>query len=179
MRTARYPCQERLVNQRRSFPRLLFATAFVVPLLLLGFGAILTTFYHVAACPLCIVQRLLYLMVSLAALGGLIWYRSRQLTIASAIAVFAVSAGGAGVAGYQKYLQLHPFTATCGDGSSWWERLVAWLGNLLPILFKAEGLCSDDTWSLFGLSIVDWSLAAFVGLALLAVLALLFRQIRT
>lgn len=138
----------------------------------------MTVFFNIAACPLCIVQRVLYLLVSLISLFGLVAAEKALCRVASALSIAVVAASGAAVAGYQIYLQRNPFTATCGDGTAWWERLVDQAGQLLPMLFKADGLCSEDTGSILGLTIPEWSLLAFCGLFVLGLLALLLRQRR-
>jgi protein dithiol:quinone oxidoreductase len=153
-------------------PRALFAFGVIAPLSLVAFAIVLTSFYQVAACPLCIVQRMLYLAIALAFFVGLLASNYIVRTLA-ALSVTAFSAVGAAIAGYQIYLQHHPFAATCGDGTAWWERIVEQAGQTLPILFKANGLCSENTWSLWGLSIVEWSLLAFGGFFVLGIITLL------
>jgi disulfide bond formation protein DsbB len=59
---------------------------------------------------------------------------------------------------------------------AWWEELVDWAGDQVPILFRASGLCSDPAWKFLGLSIADWSLGMFALLLLLAAHTLLRRQ---
>ena len=157
-------------------PRSLFALGFTVPTLLVGFAVVLTLAYQIAACPLCIVQRLLYLLIAFASLLGFVRSRSSLSRFFSVLIIMACSAGGAAIAGYQIYLQRNPFSATCGDGTAWWERMVDQVGQVVPFLFKAEGLCSDSTWGLLGVSIVEWSLLAFVGLFLLGVFLLFVRD---
>jgi disulfide bond formation protein DsbB len=152
-------------------PRLLFALASAIPLLLVGFAAALTVLGNVAACPLCIVQRMIYLLIALVALIGYSRSNSAPCRTVMAFLIGVFSLSGAAIAGYQIYLQLHPFVATCGDGSAWWERMVESAGQAMPMLFKAEGLCSDSRWTMLGLSIVVWSLLAYLGLFLIGLLA--------
>lgn len=156
-------------------PRVLFALGVVVPVVLVAVGVVLTVFFQVAACPLCIAQRMLYLAVALASALGLAFASCRML--AAPLVILSAAAGGA-VAGYQIYLQRNPFVATCGDGTALWERMVEQAGQWLPLIFKADGLCSDNSWSLLGLSIVEWSLLAFSGLVVLGALSLFFRPQR-
>ncbi len=156
-------------------PRVLFTLGVLVPTALVLAGVVLTVFYHVAACPLCIVQRGLYLAVALASLFGLACAPRRIVRICTALIAATFAAGGAAIAGYQIHLQRNPFVATCGDGTAWWERLVEQAGELLPWLFKADGLCADTASPLLGLSIVEWSLLAFSGLFLGALLTLFSR----
>jgi disulfide bond formation protein DsbB len=132
-------------------------------------------FYHVAACPLCVVQRMLYLAIALASLAGFVWISVRAVRTLAALLITVAAAGGAAIAAYQIYLQRNPFAATCGDGTAGWERMVQAAGEMVPFLFKANGLCSDSTWSLLSLSIVEWSLLAFSGLCVIGLAALFSR----
>ncbi|MFY9328320.1 MAG: disulfide bond formation protein B [Georgfuchsia sp.] len=157
-------------------PRALFALTLIGPVALVGVGAVLTLRYNIAACPLCILQRMLYLAIALVSAFGLVFVSRQSIRIVAALSTAALAACGTAITGYQIYLQRHPFAATCGDGMAWWERLVEQAGQVLPTLFKAEGLCSDDSWSLFGLSIPEYSLLAFCGLFILGIVALFSRQ---
>ena len=159
-------------------PRILFALGAIVPIVLVGVGVVLTLFYNVSACPLCIVQRMLYLAIALASGLGLAFVSRNAARVVAALFTLALAASGAVIAGYQIYLQRHPFVATCGDGAAWWERMVEQAGQWLPAIFKAEGICSDNAWSLFGLSIPELSLLAFCGLFILGIPALFYRQPR-
>lgn len=151
--------------------RALFALVALVPAALIGFAVILTVGYGIAACPLCVVQRMIYLGIALAALCGFL-AAGRGVAVVAAVLMLTLAATGGAIAWHQLYLQRHPFAATCGDGTAWWERLVDQAGQAIPMLFRADGLCGSSNWSMFGVSIVEWSLLAFSGLALLALLTL-------
>lgn len=157
--------------------RPLLALGVIAPILLVAFGAILTLFYDITACPLCIVQRMLYLAFALAFAAGLVFASHHVARVIAVLFALAFAGTGAAIANYQIYLQRHPFAATCGDGTAWWERMVEQAGQLLPSLFKAEGICSENVWSLFGLSVPELSLIAFCGLFVLGLLALFSRKI--
>lgn len=120
-------------------------------------------------CPLCVLQRIALITAGLFALAGLLAARSRggQLT---ALALSALGAlGGAGVAGWHTWiLAFPPESMACGRPFQWFHEdfpLVVWL----PRLFRGDGDCLSNEWSLFGLGIPHWSLLGFVFvLALLA-----------
>jgi protein dithiol:quinone oxidoreductase len=76
---------------------------------------------------------------------------------------------GAGVAGYQVWLQHQPaamFTCMGGDPNMI-ERIVDWLGKLSPSLFLATGVCQDTALLVFGYSLAVWALVAFLATAVL------------
>ena len=147
----------------------------LLPMLLVAIAVSLSVYQQLAACPLCIVQRMMYLGVAFASLAGL--FAGRQVVARTIAAVLAVSfsIAGAIAASYQFYLQRNPFAATCGAGSSWWERVVERAGEFWPLLFRADGLCSDDSWKLMGLSLAEWSVVAFVGCLFLAICSALLK----
>jgi disulfide bond formation protein DsbB len=80
------------------------------------------------------------------------------------------------VAGYQVWLQRVATDVSCAQDQPWWERLVDRAGEWMPLLFRASGLCSDPAWTFLGLSIAEWSLAAFSGLILVSLYGMLQRD---
>lgn len=155
--------------------RTLFAASFTLAFGFFAGGVALGVLLHLAACPLCIIQRMLYLSFAFAALLGLV-FRGSSAGRGSAKALMLLSAGtGTFVAGYQTWLQHFPTGIGCAANSPWWEEFVYWAGEKLPQLFQAGGMCEDSSWKLFGLSIAEYSLVAFSGLTVLAVYALVRR----
>ena len=128
---------------------------------------------RLAPCPLCIFQRLLYMVVGLVALAGVL-LPGRRLLWSALIA--ALASGGVAVAGYQTWMQAFPLLATeCGySDSNAIERLVDWLGMQWPSLFLATGFCTSREWEFLGLSMANWSLLVFAGIVGYA--ALLFMR---
>ncbi|HWU84999.1 MAG TPA: disulfide bond formation protein B [Rhodocyclaceae bacterium] len=135
-------------------------------------GLYLAQTLNLAACPLCILQRMLYLALALAALVGLLLPRCRLSQILVALGSVIIAGTGAFVAGYQVWLQRFAADASCTANSPWWEGFVYWAGEKVPLLFNATGLCSEAGWKFLGLSIADWSLLIFSGLTVLALIAL-------
>jgi protein dithiol:quinone oxidoreductase len=119
---------------------------------------------HLAPCPLCIFQRVLYLAISLLALGGFVLPLVKGLWAAL---IAAVAALGIGVAGYQTWMQAFPqFAHECSyTDPDLIERLVDWLGMQVPSLFLATGFCATRDWEFLGLSMANWSLLVFAGIA--------------
>jgi len=151
----------------RSDPRLPFLICGGVSLMLVVFGVLLAEFMRLAACPLCIWQRILYLLIALlAGIGLLLGSGLGRRVIAFLMTTSAAT--GAGIAAYQTWLQSLPIPIPCGVDQPWWERFVNWAGEQLPLLFKGSGLCSDPSWVFIGLSIAQWSLLLFLGLLALS-----------
>lgn len=161
---------------RTHSSRLPFVVSLILGIGLVSAAVILAQLLRLAACPLCILQRMLYLGLSAAAVLGLITIRNRFLNALSALLMAAFSAAGVFVAGYQTYLQRFAQDTQCSGAMAWWEVLVDWAGEKLPLLFQASGLCSEPGWKLLGLSIAEWSLVSFCLLTLIALFALLRRR---
>lgn len=123
-------------------------------------------------CPLCILQRMLFVAFALIALTGAIWPAQ---PLAAAAGVIALT--GAGVAGWQLYIEANPLQARCGLGldEPWWETLAYWAGEQVPFLFNPTGDCAAG-YKLLGVSFAAWSLLLFMALVLASTAALPRRQ---
>lgn len=151
---------------------ILFLSVGGIALLFFVAGVLLSNIFNLAACPLCILQRMIYLLLGIGGMAA--WTLARASVIkryaASALALIAIC--GAFVAGYQSYIQRTPIAASCTADSPWWENLVYWAGEQFPALFLSSGLCTDPGFRLLGLSIAEYSLSAFTALAVLMLLSL-------
>jgi disulfide bond formation protein DsbB len=156
-------------------PRRLFLLPLVTGIGLVGAGLVLAGLLNLAACPLCVIQRMLYLLVSVTALIGLVTPRFGR--IVAAVLLLVASGTGTFVAGYQVWLQRFAKGESCAAEEAWWEKLVDWAGEKVPWLFQGNGMCSDPAWKFLGLSIADWSVLIFAGLACYAVYALLRQRV--
>jgi disulfide bond formation protein DsbB len=157
-------------------PRRVFALPLAMGIGLVSGGLVLAAVMNLAACPLCVIQRMLYLLVSVVAVIGLLAPRGGR--IAAGLLLLAASGSGVYVAAYQVWLQRYAKGETCAAAEAWWERLVDWAGEQVPWLFQGNGLCSDPAWKFLELSIADWSLVIFSGLFLYAIHALLRQRPR-
>ena len=158
----------------REIPvRAWFAALTLGTLGLVAFGMELQQLFRLAPCPLCIFQRVLYIVIGLVALAGVLLPGGRLLWSAL---IAALAAGGVAVAGYQTWMQAFPHLATeCGySDPNLIERLVDWLGMQWPSLFLATGFCTSREWEFLGLSMANWSLLVFAGIVGYA--ALLFMR---
>jgi disulfide bond formation protein DsbB len=148
-----------------------FATLALGSLGLVALGMELQNLLRLSPCPFCIFQRLLYIVIGGLALAGVAFPAGRVLWL-GVIALLALL--GAGVAGYQSWMQAFPHLATeCSyTDLNLIEQLVDWLGMLWPSLFLATGFCSSKEWVFLGLSMANWSLLVYLGIVGYAVLVL-------
>ena len=131
--------------------------------LLLG-GLYLQHVVGLEPCPMCIVQRYLWLLVLLTAAVAAVWTGARRPLLLLAV-LWAVL--GALTAGRQSWLQWYPPTIlSCGrDLFGMIEAFP--LQRVLPMVLRGSGDCSAVDWTFAGLTIANWSFVHFVALALL------------
>jgi disulfide bond formation protein DsbB len=130
------------------------------------FGVALYTQYvdGLQPCPLCMTQRGFYVLTGFFALIGALHNRKRLLY---GLLVAAAAAGGAAVAGRQVWLQHLPKdrVPACGPSLEYMFQTLP-MGEVLMKMFKGDGNCAVVDWTLLGLSMAEWSLLCFIGLAL-------------
>ncbi len=146
-------------------PRLGFALIAVMAAGLVGVGFAIGELMRINPCPLCIFQRVLYLVVAAWALFGMLLPWLRRLW---AVLLAATASGGLATAIYQTWIQLNPeaVSAVCGAGEmSPIERFVDWLGMQSPTLFMATGFCTSKE-NILGLTMANWSILCFSGFLL-------------
>jgi disulfide bond formation protein DsbB len=160
-------------------PRGLFAATGIAAVGLVCGGLFLAHTLNLAACPLCILQRMLYLLLALEAIAAWLLAGSAPASTlprrAAAFVMAATALTGVGIASYQTWLQRFAKGASCTADQPWWEHLVNWAGAQWPLMFEASGLCSEAGWKFLGLSIAEWSLIAFTSMTI-AMLAAMRRK---
>ena len=122
-------------------------------------------------CPLCILQRVAYLGITIFCFLAVGITPLRKLF--HGLAVIS-AAYGVSVAARQVWLLSHP-EISCGI-----DPLEVWINQFqlakgLPWLFKADGLCSAKLPTILGLQVPEWSLFWF-GVLLLILLITFFRK---
>ncbi|MDQ0607957.1 disulfide bond formation protein DsbB [Variovorax sp. W1I1] len=143
--------------------------------LMLAFGLYLQHVVGLEPCPMCIVQR--YALVLVALFTGLAAiFRSRPLQVTGGVLALVSAVGGAYTAAAQSWLQWYPpEVVSCGrDLYGMIETFP--LKRALPLIFRGGGDCSKVDWSLFGMTLANWSFVAFVVLSLLLITLLLRRR---
>jgi len=130
---------------------------------LMSYGLYLEHVEYLDPCPLCITQRLFYVLIGIFALLALIAFRSRVVQRIAAFLMGLSSIGGIVTAGRQVWLQHLPAdeVPACGPGLEYWLENNPWL-ETLSLLFKGDGNCAEVQWTFLGFSIGEWSLAWFI-----------------
>lgn len=153
--------------------RWLFAGIALVCAALLSYGFYLQYVEFLDPCPLCMVQRVCFAAVGVAALLAVV-HGGIPKFYAALTGVFALL--GAGVAGRQIWLQHTPGAEMleCGAGLGTMLNTLPFFEVVATVL-KGTGDCATVQWTFLGLSIPEWAIICFLGM-LLASVYILFKR---
>lgn len=155
-------------------PRQWFALAAAACAGLLGFGYYLQFMQNLEPCPLCILQRLVFMGLGLTFLLGAVVGPGRTGTRIVAGLGVLFAALGAGIAGRQVWLQSLPAdqVPACGPGLDYMLGNFPFLKTVSMVL-RGSGECAENAWQFLGLGIAAWALAWFAVLGILSICLLL------
>ncbi len=125
-----------------------------------------------AACPLCILQRIALIALGLVfAVAALHAPRGAGARVYGALGALAALTG-MGISGWHVRLQNLPpaEVPACGPGYDYIMDTFGWLDGL-SMIFTASGECSEVNWQFLGLSMPAWLFVWFVALGALVVTA--------
>lgn len=150
-------------------PRGLLLGMVVIGLGAVGAALVSQHVFDMQPCPWCTLQRLVFVLIALAALVGLLLHRAGGALFALVLAL-----AGAGVALYQHFVaaQSQSCNLTLAD------RILSGLSldALLPSVFSPQASCADAAVDLLGVPYEFWSLMLFGLLAAMALAVLRSRR---
>lgn len=152
--------------------RLAYLIGFVVSFGLVALALIIQTRYHLEPCPLCISQRIIFMVVGVLFLAAAIQNSSKVFFVkAYALLQMAAALGGAGVAIRHWWLQVHKdqMLVDCGVGFDYMFENFP-LQKALTLVFKGTGDCATIDWTFLGFTIPQLALMSFVSLVVYAAL---------
>ncbi len=154
--------------------RIVWAAGLLSVVSLLSYGYYLQYVQYLDPCPLCITQRMFYMIVGVASLCGLFAIRNPFWQRVAATVAAIGSVGGIATAGRQVWLQHLPpdQVPECGLGLQHWLQTESPL-SVLALLFKGDGNCAEVQWTFLTLSIGEWSLIWFVAFLFVSIALLL------
>ena len=142
----------------RLNPRWVFAAIFAACAAMVGYALFLQEYKGLEPCPMCILQRYVFVAIALVALAAAIHGPSGLAlkVYGTLVALFAIA--GAGVAMRHSWLQhFPPAMETCGTDLEFLINTFP-LSQALPKIFAGTGSCSKVDWTFLGLSIPEWAL---------------------
>lgn len=150
----------------------LLAIAFI-SLALVGVALYLQHVRDMLPCPLCVIQRYLFIGIAIFSLIGAF---TKRPTIGTSLALLC-GIGGLGVVGKHLYVLANPgFSCGIDPVETILNKIPT--ATALPWLFKADGFCEAATDKVIGLSVPQWSAIWFVVLMLALAWVLLRRRAR-
>jgi len=162
---------------RLASPRSLFLLAFLGSALLIAVALYMEHVMGLAPCPLCIVQRICVIGFGLVCLLGAIHGPAALgRRIYAGVALLFVLAGGA-TAIRQIWLQSIPADQlpSCLPSLEYMMEALPFQ-EIARLVLHGTAECAEVSWTLLGMSIPEWSLLAFIGMAVLCVWQLLRRD---
>jgi len=137
----------------------LFAIA-AICFALIGAALYLQHVKEMLPCPLCVIQRYLFLAAGICSLAGALGGKAR---LGAGLALLS-ALGGLGVVGKHLYVLAHPgFSCGIDPLETVLNKFPS--AHYMPWLFRADGLCETAGDTLFGLSVPQWSAVWFALLA--------------
>lgn len=157
--------------------RRLYLFIFLICAGLVAFALYLQHAQSLEPCPLCIVQRYVFIALGIVALIAFLHNPAGTGKKGYGALLLLFSLAGAGTAGWHVWLQHQPpgMAADCGPGLDYMLETFP-LTSALPMIFKGSGDCAEVAWKFLGLSIPEWALLWFVILAIAASFALASRR---
>jgi disulfide bond formation protein DsbB len=148
-------------SQRMTSSRTILLIIAAVSFALIGAALYLQHAMNMLPCPLCVIQRYLFLAIGICSLLGAF---AGKIKAGAGLALLG-ALGGLGVAGKHLYVLAHP-GFSCGIDPMETALNKIPTATMIPWLFRADGLCENAVDTLFGLSIPQWAALWFLILTL-------------
>ncbi len=136
----------------------------------LAIGQVLQHQFGMAPCPWCVLQRLIFVLVGVAAAIGAWAIGARGGRIGAALAVDALATTGMAAALYQHFVASR--AEACGLTVADRVIMALSLHEIMPSMFFADAPCSEANLPFLGVPFALWSFAAFATVGALAATAL-------
>jgi disulfide bond formation protein DsbB len=160
-------------------PRLGYAIGFLVCAGLIGYALYLQHYEYQNPCPLCILQRVVYMTLMAVFLVAALHGPGRVGARVYGGLLLLTAAVGAAIATRHVWLQNLPKDRVpeCGPGLEYMLNRFP-LSQALEKILAGSGECAEAGWTLMGLTIAGWSLVWFVLLGGFAIYVTLLAQRR-
>lgn len=151
--------------------RILYLLGGLVVSGLMGFGLYLQYVKHQDPCPLCMVQRVIFIAILVAFVLATLHGPKRMGERVYAGLITLLSLSGVAVAARHIWIQHLPpdQVPACGPGLDYMLETMP-MANVLKELMHGSGECAAHGWTFLTLGIPEWSLLCYLGLAVWAVL---------
>jgi disulfide bond formation protein DsbB len=138
---------------------------------LMGFALFLQYVEHQDPCPLCMVQRVIFIAIMIVCIIAVLHGPKRAGERVYAALLLVLSLTGVGVAARHIWIQNLPKdqVPACGPGLDYMLETMP-MSNVLKELMHGSGECAEKGWTFLTLGIPQWSLLCYVALGVWGVL---------
>lgn len=151
--------------------RILYLIGALVVAGLMGFGFYLQYVKHQDPCPLCMVQRVIFIAIMASFILATLHHpkKTGEWIYAGLIGLFSLL--GMGVASRHIWLQHLPKdqVPACGPGLDYMLETLP-MASVLKEVLHGSGECAEKGWTFLMLGIPEWSLLCYIGLGVWAVM---------
>jgi len=150
--------------------RRLLSVAALLSLFALGAALVTQHVFDMRPCPWCVLQRVVFAAIALAAALSLLWRGRAGLKVSAALVI-----GLANLGVLSALWQHFVASASASCNRTLADRIIGalQLDSLLPDVFAATASCAEAITTLLGVPYEFWSLALFVAVEVLAVWAVM------
>lgn len=158
-------------------PRIWFLCLVLCCAALLGFAYYNQYVDYLDPCPLCIFQRVVFMAMGVIALLAFLHNPARTGQRIYAWLVVAGATLGSLIAGRHVWLQSLPpgEVPECGPGLNYMLDNFP-ITEVLSTVLRGSGSCAEVIWSFLGMSMPQWTLVWYVGLAVITLWIVCFRN---
>jgi disulfide bond formation protein DsbB len=141
---------------------------------LMGFALYLQYVQHQEPCPLCMVQRVIFIAILAVFVVAMLHGPKRLGEKVYAALIVLLSFSGVAVASRHIWIQHLPKdqVPACGPGLDYMLETMP-MGTVLQKLMHGSGECAEKGWTFLTLNIPEWSLLCYLALGALSVLVVL------
>ena len=113
-------------------------------------------------CPLCILQRIVFMVIGMIALIATIHNPARTWRLIYTLLISLAALTGIGIAGRHVWLQHLPADKVpdCGPGLEYMLDVFP-LAETVKMIFTGSGSCAEVSWLFLGLSMPEWTLTCY------------------
>ncbi len=153
--------------------RMFFLTVMFSCIALMVFGLYLEYVQGLEPCPLCVFQRIAYILIGLIALIGATHNPKDLFLVIYKFLIIITAITGALIAGRQVWLQHLPpeLVPECGPGLDYMLNVFP-LSDAIKMILSGSGECAEVQWRFIGFSIAEWSLIMFIGMTVATTLSI-------
>ena len=153
--------------------RMFFLTVMFSCIALMVFGLYLEYVQGLEPCPLCVFQRIAYILIGLIALIGATHNPKDLFLVIYKFLIIITAITGALIAGRQVWLQHLPpeLVPECGPGLDYMLNVFP-LSDAIKMILSGSGECAEVQWRFIGFSIAEWSLIMFIGITVATTLSI-------